>query len=45
LNVIGCSIVWGLSGRHPIEKFGERWCGGRDLLVQSALTPIKKKKL
>jgi hypothetical protein len=32
-NVLGCSIVLGLSGRHPIEKFGERWCGGRESSV------------
>jgi hypothetical protein len=35
LNVLGCSIVLGLSGRHPIEKFGERWCGGGESLELS----------
>jgi hypothetical protein len=33
LNVLGYSIVLGLSGRHPIEEFGERWCGGRETSV------------
>jgi hypothetical protein len=29
LNVLSYSIVLGLGGRHPIEKVGERWFGGR----------------
>jgi hypothetical protein len=33
LNVLGYSIVLGLGGQHPIEKVGERWCGGRESSV------------
>jgi hypothetical protein len=29
LNFLGVYNILGLSGRHPIEKVGERWCGGR----------------
>jgi hypothetical protein len=29
LNVLGISSILGRSRRHPIEKVGERWGGGR----------------
>jgi hypothetical protein len=30
----------GLGGRHPIEKVGERWCGGRESSVGPMLKAL-----